>query len=397
MADNRYLDYPGLVRLVENINKKFAPIQAIVFQSTVEDIDSLPALSTVKAGWMYNIKTGGITTTDFVEGAGHIITDGENVAAVELITNYTVVVPAADDDPRALGYYEVDTVSYVDVTASLEDDADPAALGLYEFDGSNYTLTSDTTVQDGKSYFEKVTTYKLTEDRLPVGGHTYYEAGKVTKWDILGGVFDLEGKYLEFGKVFPQKPESRMIDGRTFLFMGDDVKVYSYVDAPTGRPAENGYFEAVFTPVADTSTIVNPKQVPLYEKTEHYDVVTPAGDEDPSALGWYESDGLLPPTYTLSTDTSVDSSKTYYVKGTDTYARTTDSEVDSAKTYYAGVFTASTDATVDPAKDYYTEAILYKKGGIYEYDATAKEWELQSSGGAEVESIPLKDIDDLFI
>lgn len=393
---NKYLDYPGLQRLVENINKKYAPIQAIVFQSTVEDIAALPALNTVKAGYMYNIKTGGITTEDFVEGAGHIVTDGENIAAVELITGYAPVTPAADADPRALGYFEIDQVNYVDVTASLATDVDPSELGLYEFDGSVYTLTADTEVQVGKSYFEKVTTYKLTEDRLPVAGHNYFESTKVMKWDLMGGVFDLEGKYLEFGKDFPQKPESRMVDGRTFLYMGEDKKVYTLVESPTGRPSENGYFEAVFT-VASTTDVVNPKQVPLYEKTEHYNAVTPVGDEDPSALGWYESDGLIPPTYTLSEDTEVDAGKTYYTKGADTYARTNDAEVVDGKIYYEGAFTASTDATVDPAKQYFTESILYKKGGIYEYDATAKEWELQSSGGAEVESIPLKDIDDLFI
>ena len=110
---NKYLDYAGLQRLVENINKKYAPIQAIIFKSTVDDIASLPALSTVKAGFMYNIKTGGLTTADFVEGAGHIVTDGENVAAVELITGYSVVAPAASADPKALGYYEVDTATDV--------------------------------------------------------------------------------------------------------------------------------------------------------------------------------------------------------------------------------------------------------------------------------------------
>lgn len=390
---NKYLDYAGLQRLVENINKKYAPIQAIVFQSTVEDIAALPALSTVKAGYMYNIKTGGITTEDFVEGAGHIVADGENIAAVELITGYSEVTPAADADPRALGYYEVDTVNYNDVTAELPVEANPQALGLYVYNGSEYVLTTDTTVQVGTDYFEKVTTYKLTADRLPVSGHTYYEAGKIMKWDLVGGVFDLEGRYLEFGKEFPQKPESRMIDGRTFLYMGEDRKVYTFIEDPTGRPSENGYFEAVFT-IADTANVVNPKQVPLYEKTEHYNVVTPAGDEDPAALGWYE---LVDDNYVLTADTTVDASKTYYTKGADTYARTNDAEVVDGKTYYTGTFTASTDTTVDSSKQYFTESVLYKKGGIYEYDATAKEWELQSSGGAEVESIPLSDIDDLFI
>lgn len=399
MANNsKYLDYAGLQRLVENINKKYAPIQAVRFVSTVEDIDSLPALNTVKAGWMYNIKTGGLTTDDFVEGAGHIVADGENIGAVELLTGvYTPVAsPAATDDPKALEWYEVDTTSYVEATdIQVGDDV----TGLYEEDSLNpgtYIPTTDSTAQAGKTYYRQVVTYKLSQDRMPEAGKTYYEAGKEMKWDLMGGTFDLEGRYLEFGDEFPQKPDSKMVDGRTFLFMGDDVKLYTLVASPEGRPTENGYFEGVFT-VASTADVVNPKQVPLYEKTEHYNAVTPAGTEDPSALGWYEEDPVGSETYVLTADTTVTAGKTYYTKGADTYARTNDSEVMLGKTYYTGAFTASTDTSVDPAKQYYTEEVLYKKGGIYEYDATNKEWVLQSSGGADVEAIPLKDIDDLFI
>ena len=90
----KYLDYAGLQRLVDNIDKKYAPIAALLFKGTVEDIAHLPALTGLKAGWMYNVTTGGGTTSDFVEGAGHILADGENVAVVELITGYTAV-PAA--------------------------------------------------------------------------------------------------------------------------------------------------------------------------------------------------------------------------------------------------------------------------------------------------------------
>lgn len=42
-----------------------------------------------------------------------------------------------------------------------------------------------------------------------------------------------------------------------------------------------------------------------------YNAVTPAGTENPSEEGWYEADD---DTYVLSTDTTVDSDKTYYTK-----------------------------------------------------------------------------------
>lgn len=356
MANTKYLDYAGLQRLVENLNEKFAPIQAIVFKTTVEDISSLPALNTVKAGYMYNIKTGGITTADFVEGEGHIVADGENIAAVELFTGeYIEQTLAADADPKALGLYVL-TATYKDVTNTLEPTANPKALGLYEEDNLQYALTNDTAIISGKHYYQQVLTYTLTEDRLPVIGTTYFKAETVKKWDLMGGVFDLEDRYLEFGDTFPQTPPSKMVDNRTFLYMGDSTKVYTKVASPEGRPTENNYFEVdTATPVIDTTTIYNPKQQQLYEKDE---------------------------------------------TGTVFYILSTDVTYDSGKTYYSVTFEASADTSVDPTKIYYTEAEQYRKGGIYHYDATAKDWILQSgggSGGADIESIPIRDIDDLFI
>lgn len=46
-----------------------------------------------------------------------------------------------------------------------------------------------------------------------------------------------------------------------------------------------------------------------------YTAVTPVGTENPSAEGWYERSGSAEPyTYTLTTDTTVDATKTYYKK-----------------------------------------------------------------------------------
>ena len=52
-----------------------------------------------------------------------------------------------------------------------------------------------------------------------------------------------------------------------------------------------------------------------------YDAVTPAGTENPSEEKWYERSGSAGSyVYTLSTDTEVDSEKTYYAK-TETITR----------------------------------------------------------------------------
>ena len=133
--------------------------------------------------------------------------------------------------------------------------------------------------------------------------------------------------------------------------MGDDQKVYTHVDTPSGRPSENGYFEAVFTPVADATAYFNPKQQDLYEET---------------ALG----SGI--------------------------YALSSDIVVDTGKTYHTGVFTPSVDTTVDVSKNYYTEADQYKKAVIYTYDTTAEDWIPQSSS-SDMIAITNTEIDDLFI
>ena len=357
----KYLDYAGLQRLVENIDRKYAPISAIVFKNSVDDIAHLPALNTQKAGWMYNIKTGGLTTSDFVEGAGHVVADGENIAAVELLTGvYTQVGTVAPDaDPKALGWYEEDVVTFTDVTASLDPSDDPSALGLYVVDATapeGYSLTSDNTVVPGTNYFERSATYKLSTDRLPVSGKAYFTADTVMKWDLMGGVFDLEDRYLEFGDQFPQGPATRLVDGRTFLYMGDNKKVYTKVATPEGRPNENGYFELdTATAITDISTIYNPKQQVLYEQDA----------TDPSAV--------------------------FYVASTDvTY--------DNTKTYYDCTFVASTDTTVDASKIYYSEADKYNKAIIYQYDATAQDWVAQSSGGTgDMVPITTAEVDELFI
>lgn len=386
----KYLDYAGLQRVIENIDRKYAPISAIVFKSTVDDIANLPALNTVKAGWMYNIKTGGLTTADFVEGAGHIVADGENIAAVELVVgSYTAVASvSADDDPKAKGWYEVSGTPVAVTPVGTEN---PSAEGWYELSGSAYVLSADTTVNVGKTYYEVA--FALSTDRIADVSKVYYEADTVMKWDLMGGVFDLEDRYLEFGDEFPQGPASRLVDGRTFLYMGDDVKVYAKVASPSGRPTENNYFELdSATAVSDRSTIYNPKQQALYEKEDDYVVAIPSSD--PQAEGLYEFDGT---NYVLTADNTPQTGKTYYEK-VDLYVHSQDITDVTTKTYYVCTFDPSTDVVVDAGKIYYAESDAYKKAVIYQYDATAQDWIAQSSSGSgDMVPITTAEIDDLFI
>ena len=310
MAANKYLDYAGLRRFKEKLDLEYASIAALVYKGSAEDVAALPALSGLKVGWMYNIETDDKTTTDFVEGSGHDIKAGENVAVVELITGYTPV-PAGDVTP----------------------DKDPKALDWYESDGG---LTP---------------VYTPSEDRIADTGKTYFTATTVKKWDLLGGVFDLNGRYLEFGTEMPSTPS----DGQRFLYVGEDTFEYNAVASPSGRPVDQGW----------------------YEKVISYDPVTPVGDEDPSAEGWYESDGLIPPTYTLSADTSVNPSKTYYEQKEE--------------------YQLTADVVVNPSKTYFTKDSVLVEGVLYKYDLATTSWVAESGSSSDMVPITNAEIDELFV
>ena len=104
-----------------------------------------------------------------------------------------------------------------------------------------------------------------------------------------------------------------------------------------------------------TTMPANPSQddVVMYlgETTYEYNEVTPAGTENPSALGWYESDG-------------------------------------------EGGYVASSDTEVDSGKTYYTKDEVYVQGVVYQYDTTDG-WEALNSGDT-MTPITNQEIDNLF-
>lgn len=211
----KYLNYEGLTYFKSKLDAEYASIKALVFKGVRANIAALPTIANEAVGNMYTVTTGGTTTADFVEGAGKTLQDGENVVAVNLGT-----------------------------------------------------------------------------DAVPD-----------MKWDILGGVFEINDR-LQFGSTMPTSP----VDGQTFLYMGDT--------------------------------------------TYTYDEITPVGNENPSELGWYESDGASG--YVLSSDTTVDAGKTYYTKN---------------EQYVTGV--------------------------IYVYDASTTSWTGKSAGDSFIE-ITDAEIDALF-
>lgn len=100
-----------------------------------------------------------------------------------------------------------------------------------------------------------------------------------------------------------------------------------------------------------------------------YDAVTLKDLVSPKAQGWYESDGGATPTYTLSADTTVDTSKTYYSKSGDTYSAVSDYAAvldPEAEGWYERsgsspnyVYTLSTDTEGDSSKTYYAKSDVH--------------------------------------
>ena len=75
--------------LNEEIISGSASGTAIKYKGSKANIAALPTVSETPEGYMYTLISGGTTTSDFVEGAGHTIPDGENVASVNVGTEET--------------------------------------------------------------------------------------------------------------------------------------------------------------------------------------------------------------------------------------------------------------------------------------------------------------------
>lgn len=185
--------------------------------------------------------------------------------------------------------------------------------GKLEFKGTAATVSALPTVADQKVGWmytvtaEGTTTADFTDGAgQKVAANSEVAAVKVgntMKWCLLGPVFDVADK-LTFGSTMPSNPA----DGETFLYLGNTTYTYS--------------------------------------------AVTPEGSENPQEEGWYESDG-------------------------------------------SGGYTATSDTSVDSGKTYYSRAEQYVKGVIYVYNNGSSAWVAQSSGDTFT-AITNAEIDALF-
>lgn len=149
-----------------------------------------------------------------------------------------------------------------------------------------------------------------------------------------------------------------------------------HIPAGTAYPTNDGnavgiLYEAVDVSTGDMPCSVITKDAVVYEDRlavtgADYDSVSLKNLVSPKEQGWYESDGQATPTYTLSTDTTVNTSKTYYSKSGDVYSEVSDyAEVlnPKAEGWYERsgsspdyVYTLSTDTEGDKTKTYYAKS-----------------------------------------
>ena len=182
MATKKYLDFEGLAEFKAKCDEAYALNGALTFKGTAATISALPTVAGCSVGDMYNVTTGGTTTADFVEGAGKVLDDGENVVCVEVedsVSGETVKkwdilggvldvsdkltfgssMPAAPADGDTFLYLGDTTYAY---TAVVDPDpaANPSEEGWYVSDGEGgYVLSVDTEVQDGTTYYTRAEQY----------------------------------------------------------------------------------------------------------------------------------------------------------------------------------------------------------------------------------------------
>ena len=195
MANQKYLSYDGLVELVAKINETYAPIKAFIYLGSVQNVAALPSVAGVRNGGIYNVEEESTTTADFVEGAGKTLQAGENVVAVNTGTEEVPVmkwdilggvfdfsdrlqfgdtIPSTDlTAGRTFLYLGETTYTYSEVTPV--GDENPQALGWYELVSDEYVLSTDTTVDDQKTYYTRAEQY--------VKGVIYKYNTSTSSWD----------------------------------------------------------------------------------------------------------------------------------------------------------------------------------------------------------------------
>ena len=185
------------------------------------------------------------------------------------------------------------------------------------------------------------------------------------------GTTSAPGYFIAAGDEAIQR-ETKEISANSALVVTTD-EGGKYVPMGTAYPTNDGNAVGILYEDVDVTTGNMPGSVvtggaTVYEDRlavtgAQYDSVTLKNLVSPKAQGWYESDGQVSPTYTLSTDTTVNTSKTYYSKSGDEYSAVSDYAAvlnPAEEGWYESDggtgYVLSTDTQGDKTKTYYTKS-----------------------------------------
>lgn len=231
-----YVTYTNAQAILTKIGKKFEELGGAYVAKGSKTFAEIPATpSTAQLGYVFNITEDFTTDARFIEGAGKKYPAGTNIVVIDASTiEYTEVTPDGSENPSE---------------------------EWYEENGGVYTISTDTTVDSGKTYYKKVVTL-------------------VYMYDVLGNFIDVDKIETEIDAT--QDMISDDFDATKNYAIGDIVKkddvLYKFTSDYMGYTAVN-----LETLGADQN--------------------------DPSAEGWFEKVGA---NYVASTDTTIDTGKTYY-------------------------------------------------------------------------------------
>lgn len=207
----------------------------------------------------------------------------------------------------------------------------PVFFGPFIADTVNLSIDSEKDSTILKEVYTKITKLKASDNPKANG---WYKLSNYT--------YDLIPAYLITGKENPSKRKW--------------YDEFWKTDPPSGiNPKSHELYERLESGYVITSdTVVWAKQYYI-KKFDYTAVEEPSGN--PKSQGWCEKDSGY---YFLTTDTSVDETKTYYIRGDQQYKKSTDTKVDSAKPYYEknGVYILATEEKKEKGVTYYKKSLI---------------------------------------
>lgn len=177
-----FMSYANAEAIFTVVGQKFSALGGAYKAKGSIPFASRPSVATATAddiGNVYNITDNFTTTAEFLEGAGKKYPAGTNIVIVDASTvSYDAVTPLGSENPKEEGWYEES--------------------------GGVYTLTTDETVDDQKTYYEKTTT-------------------EAYKYDVLGNFIDVDAIEERINDV------AKMITGffdETAAYNTGDIVIY---------------------------------------------------------------------------------------------------------------------------------------------------------------------------